>query len=88
MFNFFDEIKNKMGFKKEFLSDYNFVNISGKLFYAEGHKGIISLSEKQIIFKTKYYHILVEGSGLVLAEINENVLYIKGKINKVERQNV
>ncbi|MBQ8444389.1 MAG: hypothetical protein IJX25_03455 [Clostridia bacterium] len=85
MFNFFDEIKCKMGIKEDSLYDYNIVNISGRLVYVEGHKGIVLLSEKKVIFKTKSEQISVEGSGLVLAELNENVLYIQGKIDKVEK---
>lgn len=85
MFNFFDEIKSKMKIKEDALYDYNLVNISGRVLYAEGHKGILLLSDKKVVFKIKKGQIEVEGSGLVLAELNENVLFIQGKIDKVER---
>ena len=84
MFNFFDEIKAKMGIKEDALYDYNIVNISGRLLYAEGHRGLVVLSEKQVVFKLKKGQAVVEGRGLMLAELAENTLFIKGKINKVE----
>ncbi|MBQ8908755.1 MAG: YabP/YqfC family sporulation protein [Clostridia bacterium] len=84
MFNFFDEIKTKMKVKEDALYDYNIVNISGRLLYAEGHKGILLLSDKKVAFKIKKGQVEVCGSGLILAELNENVLFIQGKIERVE----
>ncbi|MBO5394434.1 MAG: hypothetical protein J6A28_00820 [Clostridia bacterium] len=86
MFNFFDEIKAKMGIKDDALYDYNIVNVSGRLLYAEGHKGLVVLSDRQIVFKLKSGQAVVEGSGLILAELAQNTLFIKGKITKVELQ--
>ena len=84
MFNFFDEIKAKVGIKGDALYNYNIVNISGRLLYVEGHKGLIVLSEKKVAFKLKKGQAVVEGSGLVLAELAESTLFIQGKIDKVE----
>lgn len=84
MFNFFDEIKNKVSFKEDVLNDYNIVNISGKIVYIEGHKGLLILSEKNVVCKLKRGQIEVCGSGLYLAELSENTILIQGKIERVE----
>ena len=73
-----------MGIKEDALYDYNIVNISGRLVYVEGHKGLVVLSDKKIVFKLKKGQASIEGAGLVLAELAENTLFIKGKIESVE----
>lgn len=83
MFNFFDEIKKN--FKSiEPLNSYNLVNISGKILYVEGHKGLTTLSKEMIAFKVKNGHIVVEGKNLILNELTENTMKIVGEIVKVE----
>lgn len=84
MFNFFDEIKNKIGKDFDFLSEYNLINISGKLLYIEGHKGLTVLSSTTIAFKLKKGRVVVEGENLFLKELTENTILIQGKIKKTE----
>lgn len=83
MFNFFNEVKEKVGLKGDALYDYNIVNISGKLLYAEGHKGLLVLSETKIVFKLRRGHVEVLGKGMMLAELSENTLIVQGKIESV-----
>lgn len=85
MFNFFDEIKSKIGnCDYNLYNDYNLVNISGKLLYAEGHQGLTILSSDMIAFKIKKGRVVVEGEGLILKELTDNTLLIQGKIIKTE----
>lgn len=84
MFNFFDEIKDKIGKNHEFLSDYNLINISGDLLYVEGHKGLTVLSTNMIAFKVKKGRVVVDGENLFLKELTENTILIQGKISKME----
>lgn len=83
MFNFFDEIKKKS--ENNLLNEFNIVNISGKMLYAEGHLGLTVLSENMIAFKIKSGRFVVEGEGLFLKELTDNTLLIKGKIIKTEQ---
>lgn len=83
MFNFFDEIKKKSD--NNLLNEFNIVNISGKMLYAEGHLGLTVLSENMIAFKIKSGRFVVEGEGLFLKELTDNTLLIKGKIIKTEQ---
>ena len=86
MFNFFDEIKNKVGSMKEDVFDnFDIVNLSGKVVYVEGHMGLVQLSKEKIVFKVKKGQISVEGRELKIPEISENTLYICGQIDRVER---
>ena len=85
MFNFFDEIKNKVKTTKEdFFDNFNIVNLSGKIIYVEGHMGLVLLSKEKIIFKVKRGQVSVEGKDLKMPEISENTLLISGQVERVE----
>lgn len=81
MFNFFDEIKYK---NQNMLDTFQIINMSNKILYAEGHKGLVSLSKELISFKVKDGRIVVEGEEMFLLELTENTIKISGKIKKVE----
>ena len=84
MFNFFDEIKKGTVVEPDLLNSYNLVNISGKILYVEGHKGLTLLSKEIITFKVKSGRVCVEGKDMVLSELSENTMKILGQIDKVE----
>lgn len=85
MFNFFDEIKKGLkGVETDLLNSYNLVNISGKVLYVEGHKGITILSKERVAFKVKHGRVTVEGKNLILQELTENTMKIVGEIRLVE----
>lgn len=83
MFNFFDEVKNNV---KELnkLENFNIINLSNKVIYAEGHKGLVTLSKELVSFKVKGGRIVIEGNNLFLIELTENTIKISGNIKKVE----
>ncbi len=83
MFNFFDELKKKST-NSELLSNFNVVNMSGRLMYVEGHQGLTVLSTQMIAFKVKKGRFVVEGEELKLSELTENTMIIQGKIVKAE----
>lgn len=86
MFNFFGEIKENLKIPKESLIDnFQMINISGKLLYAEGHCGLLTLSKEQISFKVKGGVVVVEGKDMILNELSDNTIKICGKIKKVEQ---
>ncbi len=82
MFNFFNEIKGNL---KSNFDSFNIINISGRLLYVEGHLGLVTLSKELISFKVKGGVVMVEGSEMILAELNENTIKITGIIKKVEQ---
>ena len=83
MFNFFSEIKKELKLPN-IDGGYNIVNINGNAVYVEGQKGLVSLSDSQIIFKVKNKIITVLGSNLSLKEMSLETLSIVGVINKIE----
>lgn len=83
MFNFFEEIKSKTK-NQNMLDTFQIINMSNKILYAEGHKGLVSLSKELISFKVKGGRIVVEGEEMFLLELTENTIKISGKIKKVE----
>ena len=85
MFNFFDEIKSKLGkIDDNFYNDFNIINLSGKLLYIEGHKGLTILSNNMIALKVKKGRIVIEGKNMIMKELTENTILIDGEITKVE----
>lgn len=85
MFNFFDEIKKGIAnVEPDLLNSYNLVNISGRVLYVEGHKGLTTLSKELIAFKVKRGRAVVEGKNMTLVELTENTMKIVGEISKVE----
>lgn len=86
MFNFLNEIKENLKNPENYgFESFNIINISGKILYAEGHLGLITLSKEIVSFKVKKSVIMVEGKGLILSELNENTIKICGEIKKVEQ---
>lgn len=86
MFNFFGEIKENLKIPKEnFIESFQMINISGKIVYAEGQCGLLSLSKEQISFKIKKGVIVVEGQDMVLNELSDNTIKICGKIKRIEQ---
>lgn len=83
MFNFFSEIKKELKLSN-LDSDYQMVNISGKILYVEGHKGLVNLSNEMVMFKTKNKIISVSGSNLKLNILSETTLSVTGEIESVE----
>lgn len=84
MFNFFDEIKKRAYINEEFFSDFNIVNMSGKLVYIEGHLGLTVLSPQTIVFKVKKGRVVIDGENMILAELTDNTMLVQGKITKTE----
>ena len=83
MFNFFDELKKNMQ-KLEKLENFNLINLSNKIIYVEGHRGLVTLSKDIVAFKIKGGRVVVEGQDLFLVELSENTIKISGVIQKVE----
>lgn len=83
MFNFFDEIKKGMK-DINFSNQFNIVNVSGKLAYVEGHKGLALLSKEKINLNLKKGKVSIEGEDLILRELYDECVKISGKIKKIE----
>lgn len=84
MFNFFEQIKNELMLETSMFDSYNLINMSNKIVYVEGHRGVFLISEDCISFKIKKGVILVYGENLVLKKITKTTLTIQGNIKKVE----
>ena len=83
MFNFFDEIKACVK-NLDIKNKYNIVNISSRIVYIEGHKGLIKLSKEEVILTLKHGSIKVVGKDLILQELYDDCVKISGKIEKTE----
>ncbi len=78
MFNFFGEIKKDLK-----VDEFHIINISNRILYVEGHRGIKMLTKSLVVFKVKNGSVEVEGEGLNLSELTENTLKISGEIKRI-----
>lgn len=83
MFKFFSELKKELKLP-DIQDEYQFVNLSGKLLYVEGQKGISLLSDTLIVFKTKRKTISVSGKNLKLKDVSVLTLSVVGDIEAIE----
>lgn len=84
MFNFFNEIVNDFGLEGQAVNSFNIINMSNKLVYMEGHKGIVSISATEIAIKVKNGVVIVSGADLKIKRITSKTLAISGKIKQME----
>ena len=84
MFNFFNEIAFDFGLEVEGINSFNLINMSNKLLYVEGQKGVLFVGEDVISFKVKKGAVSVYGENLKLRRITKTTLAIVGNIKKVE----
>ncbi len=78
MFNFFGEIKKDLK-----VDEFHIINISNRILYVEGHRGIKTLTKSLVVFRVKNGSVEVEGEGLNLSELTENTLKISGEIKRI-----
>lgn len=83
MFHFFSEIKKELHLP-DIDGEYNIVNINGGAVYVEGQKGLVSLSDDQIVFRVKGKIVGVFGKDLKLKEMSSATLSISGEIDRIE----
>ncbi len=84
MFNFFEEIACDYGLETGLGNNFNLVNMSNKMIYVEGHKGIVSISTETISFRIKKGVISIVGTKLFIKRITKTTLTICGEIKQIE----
>lgn len=84
MFNFFSELASDYGLEIGALNTFNVVNLSNKLVYVEGQKGVIAISDKEITLRVKKGVISVVGENLKIKRITSQTMVIVGKIKQIE----
>ena len=84
MFNFFDEIVGDFGLEVEKINQFNVINMSNKLLYVEGQRGIFCLTDENISLRVKGGVLQVNGIGLKLKRISKTTLVITGNIKSIE----
>lgn len=85
--SFIKEAAQMLGLKslKEPFS-YQIINFGGRAVYAEGFKNILSLTETEIVLGLKKGRIVISGSDLMIEELEENTVAVKGVITAVTEE--
>ena len=84
MFNFFNELISDYGLETSLLNSFNIVNMSNKLVYIEGHKGVISISKENISIRVKKGVLCVVGKNLQIKRISYTTVVVIGEIKEIE----
>lgn len=62
---------------------YKITLLSGKEIVVEGHKGLSSCSEQEIVVRVRGGKVAITGSDLLIDEINHEELFIRGIIDSI-----
>ena len=84
MFNFFSELVADFGLEIDKLNSFNIVNMSNKLVYIEGQKGVVKIGSESMSIRVKGGVIVVFGQNLKLKKITGTTVCIVGKIEGIE----
>ena len=84
MFNFFSELVADFGLEIDKLNSFNIVNMSNKLVYIEGQKGVVKIGSVSMSIRVKGGVIVVFGQNLKLKKITGTTVCIVGKIEGIE----
>ncbi len=84
MFNFFSELVADYGLEVEQLNSFNIVNMSNKLVYIEGQKGVVKIGSDSISIRVKGGVIVVFGQNLKLKKITATTVCVLGNIHQIE----
>lgn len=85
IFNFFQELKTKCCWPKNGAQEYSIINISGKIVYVEGQKGLLVLSSDMVVLKLSGSKKLeIKGANLLVRELTSSTIILEGKIYKTE----
>ncbi len=72
-----------MGFIMENFG-YKLTLLNGKELLIEGHKGVLEYLENSLTVRIRGGKLSVQGESVIIDEINEEELLVKGKIDKIE----
>ncbi len=84
MFNFFNELISDYGLETSLINSFNIINMSNKLVYIEGHKGVVSISSENISVRVKKGVLCIVGKNLQIKRISHTTLVIIGQIKEIE----
>ena len=84
VFNFFNELALDYNLNIGEYNQFNLVNLSNRLVYIEGQKGIIKIATACITFRVKKGVISVFGQNLTIKRITDTTLVISGEIKQIE----
>lgn len=84
VFNFFSELVADFGIEIDKINSFNIVNMSNKLVYIEGQKGVIKIGDDSMSIRVKGGVIVVFGKNLKLKKITGTTVCIVGEIHQIE----
>lgn len=82
--SFFNDIILKLGLDiNDSIGGHKITIIDSKGVLIEGHRGLLDYTKNHVLIRLKKGNITVNGDNLSIIELNEDELYIKGKIFNV-----
>ena len=85
MFNFFSELKSKLGdIKSKVIFPYQIVMVGNSLLYLEGSLSLMTLSHENIVVKVKDAVVVISGENLSVKDLSDKTITVVGKIKSWE----
>lgn len=84
MLNFYDEMIFRLHLPPEETVGYRVTLFAGRAVVVEGHKGLTSVGEAEVVLRISRAKLRITGRNLSISEMNGDEAYITGKIIAVE----
>ena len=86
MFNFFSELKSKMGnLKDKVIFPYQIIMVGSSLLYLEGSLNLMTISHENVVVKVKDCVIIITGQNLEIKDLSDSTITVTGTIKRWER---
>ncbi len=83
MYSFYDETLLRLGLPLEQTTLPQIVFYFNAGIAVEGHKGVLSFSDREIVFRVGRDKVKITGKELTVREISDRQLFIRGEIESV-----
>ena len=83
MYSFYDETLLRLGLPLEQTTLPQIVFYYNAGVVVEGHKGVFYFSDREIVFRIGKEKIKIVGKDLIVREISDKQLFIRGKIESI-----
>ena len=82
--SFFEQSAESLGMTvSEMIAGYRFTVYGSIGIHVEGHRGVLRLTDSEIVLRQRKHSIKILGSNLTLKELTETDVFIRGDIRSV-----
>lgn len=80
----FEEFSNAIGLPiGQTFKEYQYINVGGKFLCVQNYLKLLVYQPDKIVLKVRNNELIVDGKNLVISELEENTVIIKGEIRQI-----